>query len=189
MFYKFERDTEAPTAFMPVPVQHHRCPLTSKEAQIYTHRTGPRVWHKSVNEMWGPSGINDIVQRRFKGHILMPAQHWLWGQWESEHTLFRGFWEFLVHKAAGWGAPHGAEVLLMLSQIHYCAEIGAEITHSAFSKIHKAIMHRAAELGTSHQSDPQTTQQRKRIDILSVPKATNTVTHIRIQKRHKNRKT
>ncbi|XP_037676895.1 60S ribosomal protein L32-like [Choloepus didactylus] len=82
-------------------------------------------------------GIDNRVQRRFKGQILMPNFGYGSNK-KTKHMLPSGFQKFLVHNVKE------LEVLLMCNK-SYCAEIA----HSISSKNHKAILERAAQLAIS----------------------------------------
>jgi large subunit ribosomal protein L32e len=114
----------------------------------FTHTERVQDVHltQSVNEVWEPRGINNTVWRRFEGQILMPSIGYDEDNEDNEDTLLRGFRKFLVHK------PKELKCSSRYPK-SYCAEIGAQIIHNAFSKIHKAIMHRAAEMAISHQGN------------------------------------
>ncbi|XP_043819617.1 60S ribosomal protein L32-like [Dromiciops gliroides] len=86
-----------------------------------------RKWHK-------PRGIDNRVQRQFKGQILMPNIGYE-GNKKTKHMLPSGFWKFLVHNIKE------LEVLLMCNK-SYCAKIA----HNVTSKNRKVIVERAAQL-------------------------------------------
>ncbi|KAK7830909.1 hypothetical protein U0070_018453 [Myodes glareolus] len=86
-----------------------------------------RNWRK-------PRGIDNRVQRRSKGQILMPNIGYRSNK-KTKHMLPSGFQNFLVHNVKE------LEVLLMCSK-SYCAEMA----HNVSSKNRKAIEERAAQL-------------------------------------------
>ncbi|XP_069848055.1 large ribosomal subunit protein eL32-like [Dipodomys merriami] len=81
-----------------------------------------------------PRGIDNRVQRRFKGQILMPNIGYGSNK-KTKHLLPSGFRKFLFHNVKE------LEVLLTCNK-SYCAEIA----HNVSSKNQKAIMEPAAQL-------------------------------------------
>ncbi|CAO2588277.1 60S ribosomal protein L32 [Lemmus lemmus] len=108
--------------------------------KIVKKRTKKFIRHQSdryvkiMRNWWKPRGIDNRVQRRFKGQILMPNIGYGSNK-TTKHMLPRGFRKFLVHNVKE------LEVLLMCNK-SYCAEIA----HNVFSKKGKAIIERAAQL-------------------------------------------
>ncbi|XP_036609969.1 60S ribosomal protein L32-like, partial [Trichosurus vulpecula] len=86
-----------------------------------------RNWYK-------PRGIDNRVQRRFKGQILMPNIDYGSNK-KTKHMLPSGFRKFLVHSVKE------LEVLLICNK-SYCAEIA----HDVSSKNWKVIVERAPQL-------------------------------------------
>ncbi|XP_048651903.1 60S ribosomal protein L32-like [Marmota marmota marmota] len=83
---------------------------------------------------WKPRGINNRVQRIFKGQILMPSFGYEKNK-KTKHMLPGGFRNFLVHNIKE------LEVLLMCNKSYY-----ADIAHNVSSNNCKAIIERAAKL-------------------------------------------
>ncbi|XP_069878075.1 large ribosomal subunit protein eL32-like [Dipodomys merriami] len=81
-----------------------------------------------------PRGIDNRVQKRFKGQILMPNIGYGSNK-KTKNMLPSGFWKFLLHNVKE------LEVLLMCHK-SYCAEIA----HNVTSKNRRAIVERAAQL-------------------------------------------
>ena len=108
--------------------------------KIIKKRTKKFIWHQSdqyvkIKRNWQkPRGINNRVQRRFRGQILMPNIGYGSNK-KTKHMLLSGFQKFLVH------GVKELDMLLMCNK-SYCAEIA----HSVSSKNHKAIVERAAQL-------------------------------------------
>ncbi|XP_006894010.1 PREDICTED: 60S ribosomal protein L32-like [Elephantulus edwardii] len=98
--------------------------------KIVKKRTKKFICHQSVCYR----GINNRVQRRLKGQILMPNIGYRSNK-KTKHMLPSGFHKFLVHNVKE------LEVLLMWNKSY-----GAEIMHNVSSKNLKAIVERAARL-------------------------------------------
>ncbi|XP_051020191.1 60S ribosomal protein L32-like [Acomys russatus] len=108
--------------------------------KIVNKRTKKFIRHQSdryvkiKRNWWKPRGIDNRVQKRFKGQILMPNIGYGSNK-KTKHMLFSGFQKVLVHNVKE------LEVLLMCNK-SYCAEIA----HNVSSKNRKAIVERVAQL-------------------------------------------
>ncbi|XP_040122101.1 60S ribosomal protein L32-like [Oryx dammah] len=88
-----------------------------------------------IKQNWQkPRGIENRVHRRFKGQTLMPSISY-YSNKKTRHMLPSSFGKHLIHNVKE------LEVLLM-DKNSYCAETA----HNAFSRNHKAIAKRAAQL-------------------------------------------
>ncbi|XP_058570317.1 large ribosomal subunit protein eL32-like [Neofelis nebulosa] len=83
---------------------------------------------------WKPRGIDNWVNKRFKGQTLTPNSGYGSNK-KTKHMLPSGFRKFLVHNVTE------LEVLLVLNRSS-CAEVA----HHVSSKNHKASVERAALL-------------------------------------------
>ncbi|XP_043853260.1 60S ribosomal protein L32-like [Dromiciops gliroides] len=110
------------------------------KAKIIKKRTKKFICHQSdrnvkIKGKWyKPRGIDNRVQRRFKGQILMPNIGYGSNK-KTKHMLPSGFRKFLVHNVKE------LEVLLMCKKSYR-----AEIAHNVSSKNRKVIVERAAQL-------------------------------------------
>ncbi|XP_054417068.2 large ribosomal subunit protein eL32-like [Pongo abelii] len=124
----------------PSPTWHQtKCRFLPKP-KIVKKRTKKFIWHQSDRQVqvkcswWRPRGIDDKVQRRFKGQMLMPNFGY-GGNKKTKHVLPSAFRKFLVHTVKE------PQVLLMCSKS--CC---TEIVHHVSSKNSKAVLERAAHL-------------------------------------------
>ncbi|XP_040600299.1 60S ribosomal protein L32-like [Mesocricetus auratus] len=114
------------------------CPLV--KPKIVKKRTNKFIRHQSDRYVkiklnwWKPRGIDNRVQRRFKGQILMPNIGYGSNK-KTKHMLSSGFRKFLVHNV------RELEVLLMCNKSY-----SAEIAHNVSSRTRKSIVERAAQL-------------------------------------------
>ncbi|XP_068955595.1 large ribosomal subunit protein eL32-like [Petaurus breviceps papuanus] len=114
--------------------------------KIVKKRTKKFIWHQSnryvkIKRNWcKPRGIDNRVQRRFKGQILMPNIGYGSNK-KTKHILPSGFRKFLVHNVKE------LEVLLMCNK-SYCAEIA----HNVSSKNRKVIVESSSASHQDHQS-------------------------------------
>ncbi|XP_043829227.1 60S ribosomal protein L32-like [Dromiciops gliroides] len=108
--------------------------------KIVKKRTKKFIRHQSdryvkIKRNWcKPRGIDNRVQRRFKGQILMPNIGYGSNK-KTKHMLPSGFRKFLVHNVKE------LEVLLMCNK-SYCAEIA----HNVSSQNQKVIVETAGQL-------------------------------------------
>ncbi|XP_064134194.1 large ribosomal subunit protein eL32-like [Loxodonta africana] len=110
--------------------------------KIVKKRTKKFIWHQSdcyvkIKCNWHkPRGIDNRVQRRVKGQILMPNIGYRSNK-KTKHMLPSGFCKFLVRNVKE------VEELLMCIKSYY-----AEIVHHVSSKKRKAIMERPVQLAS-----------------------------------------
>ncbi|KAL1766303.1 60S ribosomal protein L32 [Sigmodon hispidus] len=108
--------------------------------KIIKKRTKKFIRHQSdryvkIKRNWRkPRGIDNRVQRRFKGQILMSNIRYGSSK-KTKYMLPSGFWKFLVHNVKE------LEELLLCNKFH-CAEIA----HNVSSKNQKATIERGAQL-------------------------------------------
>nr|XP_044999483.1 60S ribosomal protein L32-like [Jaculus jaculus] len=109
--------------------------------KIVKKRTKKFIWHQSDRfvkircNRQKPRGIDNRVQRRFKGQILMPIIGYESSK-KTKHTLPSGFRKFLVHSVKE------LEALLIMFSKSYCAETA----HKVSSKNCKTMVERAVQL-------------------------------------------
>ncbi|KAB0405827.1 hypothetical protein E2I00_016924, partial [Balaenoptera physalus] len=119
-------NTSPSLALTPLEAQDH--PKKKRTKKFIRHQSDR--YAKSKQNWWKPRAIDNRVQRRFKGQILMPDIGYRSNK-KTKHMLPSGFRKFLVKEL---------EVLLMCDK-SYCAEVARNVSPENC----KATVERAAQ--------------------------------------------